>query len=95
MYKKGKSAALNVIKKHQWMQEKLLIFNNSNSDKEIILKVGHEFVSLMYGLAGSNDINDGRFKFYNIYIGKQTLERSFDLAILPPTKDALNQHILR
>lgn len=95
IYKKGKSAALNVLKKHPSMLNKLLIFNDSDADKDVLLKVGHEFVLLMYRLEGTRDINEERFILYNKYIAKETLTKVFDLAVLPPTRAALNEHILR
>lgn len=95
IFRKGKANGMAVLKKQPSLRKKLAIFNQPNANNEELLEAGRYFCHCLYGLKMGTQINYQRYLLYNKAVAKQTLERDFNLASLPPTEDALNQHILR
>lgn len=96
IYKKGKLSVFRVLEKSINLQGKVALFLDPNATKDALIAIGEEFLLILYGAAKSvKTLNELRFfKFYN-NTARQTLNKNFELASLPPTSDAAAQHSLR
>ncbi|XP_054259880.1 uncharacterized protein K02A2.6-like [Macrosteles quadrilineatus] len=72
-----------------------LVFNNSDVPKEELLNNGEKFVLGLYGMDRFSSLNEARYFKFNLMTKKANLRTNFDLARLPPTTEACQQHILR
>lgn len=96
MYKKGKLSTYRILEKRQDLRTKVEIFLDPNAERGVIIATGEYFLLALYGAQKSmKSLNDLRFsKFHNI-TARQTLNKNFELATLPPTTDGAAQHSLR
>lgn len=95
-YNKSKSSALNVVKKNTKLADQLQVFYDPSANIEQLFIVGELFALKLYGAPVSvRCINQYRYIKFNQINARKALNKEFQLASLPPTKMALQQHILR
>ncbi|XP_031358187.1 uncharacterized protein LOC116181887 [Photinus pyralis] len=96
IFKKSKKLCLQWLKKDISLCERLQIFYQQNSDKNQLIEAGVQFITKLYRPKKSKeDIDTLRYTLYNRITSRQGLSANFNLAALPPTKDAAVQHVLR
>lgn len=95
IFNKGKKAAFKTLKNDEAIRNHVDIFNFPDASAERIAAAGENFFLALYGMPGVKDINIARHRFYLRTITKQKLGANFNLASLPPTKAAAQQHSYR
>lgn len=93
-YRKGKKTIFNCLRKNVDLNKQLILFNNENANKQDLVKLGIKFFLCIYGCK-SDDIDIERFFLFKKIISRQNLNKNFDLAVLPPTSKAIEQHVYR
>lgn len=96
LYKKGKSSAISILPKNQHLSEEIGVFYKNNANIAELCRVGELFLLKLYN--APKDvlcINKFRFIKFNQMTARNNLSKEVDLACLPPTKNALNEHIFR
>lgn len=93
---KGKASAFKIIQKNKPLAEELQIFYDTGADRNRLCNVGESFVLRLYGAHKDViSINKLRYVKFNQINARKSLTKEIDIALLPPTKNALNQHIFR
>lgn len=96
IFKKTKKSCMRILKNDMSLCANLDIFLEENPDKKKLIEIGLKFFKKLYYLPNTSQDLDGlRFSWYNRITSRQGLSSSFNLAALPPTTDAAEQHILR
>lgn len=96
IFKKSKALCIKLLKKDISLCQRLQIFYEENPDKKQLMEVGITFITKLYRTRNSKEgIDSLRFTLYNRITCRQGLSANFNLAVLPPTKDAAIQHIFR
>ena len=97
LFKKGKVKVMTTLQNlHAKELDQLLLFNKVNSDPAKLVEAGIMFGSRLYDEKNvNNDINKLRYNLYTKVIRNSKLSSNFQLESLPPTSEALKQHILR
>ena len=70
------------------------IFNQKDASRDAIKDAGEKFILKWYG-SKSKSLNELRYFMFNRIIAKKKLSTSFQLASLPPTSAAAEQHSYR
>lgn len=95
-FNKGKSAALKLLQKDKVLVKSLRVFYQRDASREELIRVGESFVLKLYAANKDVDcINKLRYIKFNQVNARQSLNKQMDLASLPSTKSALNQHLFR
>jgi hypothetical protein len=94
-YGLGKLKAINMLKSSSEAKSQALVFSNSHASKEQLLNNGEKFVLGLYWIDRYSSLNDARYFKFTQMTKKAALRSNFDLARLPPTTEACQQHILR
>ena len=94
LYKKGKVRALRLLQNNQVLRDQVKIFNQKDASRNAIKDAGEKFILKWYG-SKSKSLNELRYFMYNKIIAKKKLSTSFQLASLPPTSAAAEQHSYR
>ena len=85
----GKKKCLQVLKSDQRFIEAPCLLGENAAIPNVVLEVIEEYVCLLYGITNETSVNVSRYKLF-------TNRRKFpDPNKLPPTQDALYQHIKR
>lgn len=91
-YNIGKLKHFKLLNQYPELQEIVNVFNCPNSTPENILKAGERYILKLYGAPTSQtNINEYRYLLFN----RKTARNKFKLASLPPSKEALKQHLYR
>lgn len=90
-YKKGKLKFVNLLEKHEELQELAAVFKKPHADPTEIAEAGKAFILQLYGNKECKSLGDLRYQCF-----VKTLSRStFTLSSLPPTDAAARFHSLR
>lgn len=92
LFNQGKTKFCTLIEKNRAVHEIIEIFNQQDATSEEIAEAGVRFLVALYG--GNMDkesLEEIRFQRF----AKSTLKSKFNLASLPPTKDAAQFHAFR
>ena len=97
IYGKGKKKAYKLLQKEESLrQEVIKTFYCHTASPEDVRNVGERFVRALYPSTGKLDsIDELRIQLYTRTIGRQAVTARFDLATLPPTRAAVQQHSFR
>ncbi|CAG9764852.1 unnamed protein product [Ceutorhynchus assimilis] len=95
LYKIGKIKVLQLLEKLPDLRNDVPIFYNPKTAKDDIVKDGERFLVSLYGDTSTITLDELRFKKYNAITTRQNISTNFNLAALPPTKDAAKFHISR
>lgn len=96
LFRTSKIKAYNLPVNDSSLQKDVLIFNESNVDKERIGTVGEKYLIHFYGGANLTQILDEcRFIMYSRKVAKMSLKSKFEMVTLPPTSLAAKQHSFR
>lgn len=95
LYRRRKIGAYNILVNDEPMKEKIKIFLNRNAKKEALTAAGESFMLAVYKNETSQSLDDLRFFKYCQAVSRLEIQAAFDLAILPPTKAAAEQHSFR
>lgn len=92
LFNQGKVKSLKVVEQSDSLADTIQIFQDPNADSRAIVDAGETFLLALYGGGKDQDTLDSlRFQHFVRAVSKNT----FNLASLPPTRDAATQHILR
>lgn len=85
------------LQRNENLIEHIKIFNRPDEDADKLITVGENFIMRLYGNTAKNvkTIDELRFYRYNTITACRNLHGNFELASLPPTKDAAKYHIMR
>lgn len=95
IFKKGKLNALKLVQKDRTLMEEMKVFSKQGATKAEISVAGEKFLIRLYGGSMSTTLDELRYFRYNHIVSRQSLNKVFDLASLPPTSDAAAQHSYR
>lgn len=71
------------------------VFCDRNATKDQIAASGQNFICELYNIKKEMPLEEARYYLYSRYIASSKLSSNFDLATLPPTKSAADQHAYR
>lgn len=91
LFMQGKKKYANILTKHEDLNDEVKVFREPETDIRVLEKVGQKFLVLLYGGDTDMSLNDLRFKNFSSYL----IKSKTNLACLPPTEAAANQHIRR
>ena len=94
-YGLGKIKAVEIVQSSAEAQQQASVFLLENTTKEQLLINGERFVLELYGLNRYINLNEARYFKFMSMAKKSNLRANFDIAKLPPTTEACQQHILR
>lgn len=95
LFGKGKINAYKLLSLSNDLRAKALQFYEKQADKNILKEVGETFVLKLYGCTRSTSLNESRYSVYLKAVAKMSLKSKFNMASLPPTSDAAEQHTYR
>ena len=88
----GKVKFLNTLQKNPDLTASLTIFNEQNVKKQVLASAGERFLIALFG--GGQDVKSLDTLRFNCF-SKSVNKNKFNLAALPPTSTAAEQHIYR
>ena len=88
----GKVKFLNTLQKNLDLTASLTIFNEQNVKKQVLASAGERFLIALFG--GGQDVKSLDILRFNCF-SKSVNKNKFNLAALPPTSTAAEQHIYR
>lgn len=92
LFNVGKSRFITTLQKHPELQSVVKIFQHKHVDPEELVSAGERFLVALYGGDKQEDsLNTLRYKRF----AKSVTKTKFNLASLPPTRNAAKQHIFR
>ncbi|KAK5648078.1 hypothetical protein RI129_002970 [Pyrocoelia pectoralis] len=95
LYRMGKKRAWKLLKDRPGLKTCSDIFKNPNASKEEISAAGEKFIVALYNGEEGESLDSLRVIRHTQTIAKQPVTGSFDLATLPPTSAACEQHSYR
>lgn len=90
----GKKKAFKLLEKRE-MQDCAAVFNNPSALKSDIVIAGEKFVMKLYSSETYSSLDQLRSRIYARTLARKAVTSSFELATLPPTSAACEQHSLR
>lgn len=90
-FKQGKLKFVNLLEKHEELQELVALFKKPHVDPAKIAEAGRSFIFRLYGNRECESLGDLRYQCFAKSLSKST----FTLASLPPTDAAARFHSLR
>lgn len=94
-YGLGKVKSVEMLKSSSEAKKHALMFTEHNVSKEQLLISGERFALELYGLNKYSNLNEARYFKFTMMAKKSNLRSNFDLAKMPPTTEACQQHMLR
>lgn len=93
LYNKGKATAHRRLKSNGHL--KVAVFNDAGASKADVCAAGEKFLLILYGGERFATLDECRYFAYTKAISIQSVSSTFNLATLPPTSVAAQQHSLR
>lgn len=95
-FKKGKLATFKALEKDPRLRQITSIFLDPAAEKCELVKAGETFLFSLYGRHRlAKDLGQLRYYKYKTLTSRQVLSKNFELATLPPTTDAAENHYYR
>ena len=96
-YKKGKKSIFNLIMNDCEHFDYLRTLNRSDCSKKEVASILERFIIDLYKgkLKNTENLDYLRYELYIRLVSKTKLTSDFDLAVLPPTSCAAEQHAFR
>lgn len=92
LYNIGKNKFFSILEKNPHLNNTVQIFKQREIDPEIIATVGERFLIALYGgNKGTETLDSLRYQRF----AKSITKSKFNLALLPPTREAARQHSFR
>lgn len=95
LFGKGKLQSFRILQKSEQLRTKIMTFNASVVHREQIKKAGEDFILSLYGCSNSNSLDESRYATYLKAVARMSLKSKFNMASLPPTSAAAEQHSYR
>lgn len=94
-FRKGKVKTFQCLDNIE-LRKTVSVFNDPRANREDIAHAGEAFVLHLYNKGSLKvDLDGLRYYLYKQTVAKQSIQDSFQLSSLPPTKDATRQHSYR
>lgn len=92
LFNQGKLKFLSLLDKNDSLLDTIAIFQDLEADVDALAAAGEAFLLALYGGSSTKDTLDS-LRYKNFV--KSVSKNKFNLASLPPTRDAARQHCLR